>query len=227
MLYALLLLGLIPVVLLPEYLAKDEEPIDMDEHETMDPQGEDLLAEPVSLDPIIEDDEPGDQTDPDEGVIPPTVDDDIGETVLAPVIENDQPSDPNQPPPEDIRAPVDENDAPPDPDAQDPNDVLAPVIEDDFDATLDPILEDDMAPEEYHFAYTGEPADIMGFDALEDVLVVRMLDSEPDATLDTTVDVSENGQDSLVHVDGALVAVIRDEAGVALDQIQIEIGDSV
>jgi hypothetical protein len=164
MLYAMLLLGLIPAVLLPDFMAESDDeiednmlnagsveaPVNLLEDPTNLPSGE-------PLDPAIEDDDAWEADELEEAARTPEIEDDLPNADMAeldPVIEDDLP--PVDPPTElgRVLSPVIEDDSDqgyPDPDAAA---ILSPVIEDDiaFDGTretpLPPIIEDDLANQE-------------------------------------------------------------------------------
>lgn len=185
MLYAMLLLGLIPAVLLPDFLAEqddelDDEPFQHDSQDAPvslldDPDEAALEEEPEpghaaaadSLDPVIEDDILID-TEPGDDGLPPVIEEDQQEdelVVLDPLIEDDMP--PAEPPEitGEVLAPVIEDDSDegyPDPDEAE---ILTPVIEDDVavddpdEEPLAPVIEDDPA-----MAEDGERSDPLAED---------------------------------------------------------------
>lgn len=103
--YAILLLGLLPLAMLPgnEAPTPDDEP-DPDEDDAAGPPGDLLGSHEDGLDPTIEDDVPGDPDQPVVEGLGPTIDDDAPPdpgtdpvAVLDPTIEDDSPSETAEP----------------------------------------------------------------------------------------------------------------------------------
>lgn len=237
MLYALLLLGLIPVALLPDYLAEQDDGEDRggEPEERLDTPTNllDVLPESTdqALEPVVEDDPPGDPEE-DEAALPPVVEDDEPEpevTVLDPVIEDDEPGAPPTGDPDEVLAPVIEDDADPAYPEPDPDDVLPPVIEDDVasdGADSEPLspVQDLLAGDGGAWLNAsdlaaGSYAEISGFEAGTDVLHITF---DPDYELpdfDVTIGPSDDGADSEVLVGGTLIAILLDAPDVPIEDI--------
>ncbi len=257
MLYAMLLLGLIPAVLLPDFLStQDASPENGDEPVHSPDNTVDLLDDPdetgreIPLEPVIEDDEAGEEG-ADELVLQPIVEDDLPEaevTVLYPVIEDDLPSPTPPGDPEDALAPVVEDDI--DQGYSDPpaEDVLQPVIEDDIagegstDQPLPPVIEDDVAATDTAAPQVeddepstseawldasdlaaGSYAEIEGFEVGTDVLRISLDQDHGLPHLDVDVELAANGTDTEVLIGDTLFATILDATGVSPQDIIVQI----
>lgn len=222
MIYALLLLGLLPVVFLPEPAVDSEE--ESDDLEPIFDASTDMFDEPEDsvLEPVIEDDVSSDTDDPNSDPLDPIVEDDFDAT-LDPVIEDDLPSDTIDP--DDVLAPVIEDDVATI-DKPDPDEILAPVIEDDVagdDTGLAPIIEDDAIPTSaMMLATVSEPALVEEFDAKQDVLVVQLEPGLSDGPLDVETEPSADGEDTLVYIDDILVATLEGAADVDPTRIYVQ-----
>ena len=239
MLYALLLLGLIPAVLLPDYLAEGEAEVDapVDPQEMQEAPG-DLLddlpgTQEAALLPTVEDDVADGMGETDEG-LPPLDEDDQQEpvvVVLQPVIEDDQPAPPGGT--EEGLAPVVEDDIDQGYTNPDPNEILPPVIEDDV-AADDP----DGAPlvpvDEIEAGETatwlnaselgaGNYVEMSGFEVGTDVLNITFDPDHGLPGLTVSVQSSEDGNDSEVLVGGSLIAVLMEAADVPVEDIIVAI----
>ncbi len=155
MIYAILLLGLIPAVFLPDILTEDDDAGDGPAESSAHPeQVVDLLdfAAEAPLPPVVEDDAASGEA-VTEDVLPPVIEDDTTpEEALLPVIEDDLP--PSDPPGdvEEALSPVIEDDVAQGGPQPDPDQILQPVIEDDVarvapdGPALTPVIEDDAPP---------------------------------------------------------------------------------
>ncbi len=241
MLYALLILGLIPAVLLPDFLAEQDDGADRGDHpeEPLDVPANllDDLPEPVEevLIPLDEDDLSGDPGD-DEPALLPLDEDDVPEpevTVLDPVIEDDQPSTAPPDDPIEVQEPIIEDDTDQGYADPDPDDVLPPVIEDDVasDAAgqepLPPVHEIEASE---HGAWldasdlaSGSYAEISGFEVGTDVLHITFDPDHDLPDLDVTLRASEDGEDSEILIGGTLIAVLLDAADVPVEDIIVTI----
>jgi len=242
MMYALLLLGLIPAVFLPDFLAEQSD----DAGDSLEPvESNDasvnlldtLNAEPPeeALQPVLDDDL-SDFEDEIEDPLPPVIEDDVLEpetAVLLPVIEDDLPSEPPQDGQEEALAPVIEDDT--DPGYTDPpaDEVLAPVVEDDTanqtaqDEALLPIEAIEAGDNETWLNASdlvdGSYAEISGFDVGLDVLNISFDPDHALPSLDVTVRASEDGADSEVLVGDTLIALLVDAPDVPIEDIIVTI----
>jgi len=235
MVYALLLLGLLPAVFLPDF-GTSEEDEDAQEPDQYPQPETDLISQLLergdqdTLDPVIEDDtETGDGADPADPLLP-VIEDDIS-TVLEPIIEDDSPNDTPTDPDDEILQPTDEDDiasaGAPDPD---PDDILAPIVEDDLpaDSAVLPSIESDTNSEEF-LVYMNEnnevlPVFVEGFDIGADIIQVSV---DPDVPLDSvlvTSEISPNGQDTNVSMNGVVIAVLPDVTDFDPLSVQMVIG---
>lgn len=242
MVYALLLLGLVPLAFLPDiFSGGDEDTEDETEPQNIDPNddggllsGIDLGTTDDVLPPLIEDDDPSADADRDGEILDPLIEDDTSgaDTVLPPVIEDDIAGDSTGTDPEDVLSPVIEEDTAGDSTGTDPSGVLPPVIEDDIakgdgDVLL-PVAEDDPAPVGAFSApievTQTTPAEITGFDATEDILCVTINPDFMDGPLNVVTPPSADGEHTLVYVDEMLIATLNASAKLDASHIYIDNG---
>lgn len=196
-----LLLGLLPLMFLPDFLDQDHDSADA---EPPLPPGHLPLDGEFSTNYINLLDDP----DPD----PDTEVDD--ETALLPVNQDDPPDDGTQnPDPQDILPPVDEDDVatPPDGDAEDP---LQPVDE------IDSLSADTWVnfDNDARLGYSK----IEGFQAGQDVLHVMIDPASASENPDVEVRTTADGRDSLIFVEQHLVAIFINSTGVTVADIIVE-----
>lgn len=247
MIYALVLMGLLPVVLLPDLLSDDdagdeaEEPMDNGERTTAlidppdDADTDDANTDEADADAPVRSDDPSGQpyvaeAGPGDDTTEPDDPDDLEDIALLPVIEDDLPQMPTDTPEEALEPVIEDDEAQA---GRDPEDGIDPNPGDDSDQPV--VVETSLAPahtapaeedEEWVFASDladGQPAEISGFEVGKDVLRIQI---DPDHELsDLTVSVkeSEDGVDSEVSVGGQLLAILRDAPGVLPSDIALEI----
>ncbi|MEE9427571.1 MAG: hypothetical protein V3V25_05410 [Paracoccaceae bacterium] len=196
---ALLLLGLLPLMFLPDMLDSDADSGDGPE----DSSGSESPGN-------------GDGSGDDSSLLDDPVDDGSEPDVLAPNDEDDLPDDGNQnPDPDDVLAPVDEDDVL-SPSGGNGGDVLLPVDQIESDADTIWINFNDDAGLGY--------SEIEDFQAGQDLLHVLI---DPDAIigeLDVEVIQSESGLDSMVYVEQQLVAILKGAPNATLIDVVVEIG---
>lgn len=241
MIYALLLLGLLPAALLPDFLSGNDDDAE-DEYDPQDNESavdDSLLAgygddgSDEVLGPVIEDDDATDNANPDGEILDPVIEDDASETdvVLTPVIEDDFPTDTPQTDPAEVLVPVIEDDTATGGTDPDPSEVLTPVIEDDYAAgsgdedVLPPVIEDDPGPVGMSSGAievtATSPAEITDFDARVDILQVTINPAYASGQLDVVTAPSEDGQDTLVYVDEMLIATLKTSSNLDTSHVVI------
>ena len=199
---AFLLLGLLPLMFLPDLLDNggDGEQADYDLPPSPLPIGGDPQDDAISL-----------LDDPDRNT-------DAGDTdaALAPVNQDDPPDDGSQnPDPQDILLPVDEDDVATLPDG-DAGNLLLPVDQISSEANTIWINFDDDAGLGY--------SEIEDFQAGLDVLHVLI---DPDSVigeLDVEVRTAEDGLDALVFVEQQLVAILKGAPEATVADVIVEFG---
>ena len=206
----LLFLALVPLAFLPSVMsAPDDDPADdpMAGHDP-GPSGEASADEASASGDLLgigdgEDEPQGSGANDSEGE----------EAVLQPLDEDDTPPDPPQPVDEEsIVSPLDEDDSYR---GEGPDSGLLPI--DDIDSDL----------QEYWLS----PADdggidhvvIDSFDPAQDILQVVLDPSLVEGTLDVDVQLSDDGQDSLVFVENQLIAVLKGAVGVSSANIHVHL----
>ncbi len=221
MLYALLLLGLLPE-LLAEGEADRDAPVEPEEMEASPGDLLDTLHGPQDalLDPIIEDDVADGVGETDEPFLPLEEDDQMPHevAVIEPAIEDDLSLPPGDP--LEGLQPVVEDDVQQGYSDPDPEDVLAPVIEDDVATNSQdaaPLLQVDEieAGENATWLNAGElgagnHVEISRFDVGADVLNLTFDADLGVPGFSVSVLPSEDGLDSEVLVGGSLIAVLID-----------------
>jgi len=204
---AFLLLGLLPLMFLPDMLDSGDE-------------AEDATPETLPIIPLADGDFADDQPDllddpetPDPHDDDPTEDDDP--TALAPNDEDDLPDDGSQnPDPLDVLAPMIEDDVETPP--NDEEDALLPV--DQIETDADGIwvnFEDDAG-----LGYS----EIEDFQAGQDVLHIVINPNSIVGDLDLEVLAAANGLDSEVYLEQQLVAVLKGAPDATMADIVVEIG---
>lgn len=204
MIYAILLLGLLPLAFLPDFLSSgsdDPEP-EPEAAGTGEGQG-DLLEEAGFVGASAG------QGDADEEGGAVGMGQESGTTLL-PVDEEDTPG--TAPPSGGILSPLDEDDQPGD--AAGGEVPLGPVIEIDSEAEDIWLNVDEFAGASY--------AEITRFDPGRDVLHLGFMEAPEGEGPELAVTPSEDGRDALVHLDGVLVAVLRNAPGATIDDIHID-----
>jgi len=236
MVYALLLLGLLPLAFLPDVLLGDS---DEEVENEMKPQGNEnddgllsgLGQGPADkiLQPLEEDDTLGGSSDPGEGIIDPVIEDDASSAdgVLPPLIEDDVPGDLPVPDTSNPLTPVLEDDTDDGEANPDPSEVLPPLMEDDVaDGSTDgdvllPVNEDD--PAQAIEATLTDPVEITGFDAQADILRVTINPVILSGLLDVTTIPSANGADTLIFVDKVLIATLNATTDLNASNVYIDV----
>ncbi len=209
MIYAILLLGLLPLAFLPDFLSSGpEEPEEEPEPATAGEEQGDMLEEAGFVGASAGQGDTGEE-DGAVGMESADMGQESGTTLL-PVDEADTPG--TAPPPGDILSPLDEDDQPGD--AAGGEVALGPVIEIDSEAEDIWLNVDEFAGASY--------AEITRFDPGRDVLHLGFMEPPEGEGPELAVTPSEDGQDALVHVDGVLVAVLRNAPGATIDDIHID-----
>jgi hypothetical protein len=214
MIYAILLLGLLPLALLPDFLSSgsdDPEP-EPEAAGADEGQGDLLLEAGFGLAPAG----PGDAAN--DGELPG--DDETpggsggmgqaGGATLLPVDEADSPG--TAPPPGGILPPLDEDDQPGE--GAGGEVPLGPVIEIDSEAENIWLNVDEFAGASH--------AEVTRFEPGRDVLHIGFMEAPEGDGPELSVMPSEDGNDALVLVDGVLIAVLRNAAGATAEDVHLD-----
>ncbi|MGR3292093.1 MAG: hypothetical protein ACU0C9_12990 [Paracoccaceae bacterium] len=202
---AFLILGLLPLIFLPDLMHGDSDDNDAstDQVNQFSPDHGDNLNEIASLldDPAEDGAGESDAAEID---------------VLAPVDEDDLPDDGTQnPDPSSVLAPIDEDDESIPPDSEE-GEVLLPV--DQIESEADSIwvnFNDDAG-----LGYS----EIKDFQAGQDVLHVLVEPGSIIGDLDVDLQVSDDGLDALVYIEQQLVAILKGAPTATAADIIVEIG---
>ena len=213
--FALIFLGLIPLMFLPDSVGADHDDGDTGDSPLPDLPPPVSMPEPSDLPNAVETIQPTDppeedgQGDGQGEVVEPGIAD-----ILDPVIGIDVPDPDSQDPlPETILAPADEIDTASGDDEPDPGNILLPV--DEFVSEGQEVWLN-LAEDEG----IGH-AEITGFEPGQDVLQISLPQDQLDDDPQVGVNPSEDGADGLVFIDNDLVAILKGAPVASQDDIRL------
>ncbi len=217
MIYAILLLGLLPLAFLPDFLSSGSEGPEADPEPAGAGEGQgDMLEEagfggtPAGPGNGLGEGGTSGMGPEDSGQEGAGHGPESGATTLLPVDEQDAPG--TAPPAGGILPPLDEDDLPGDAAGNEAS--LGPVIEIDSEA-------EDIWLNVDEFAGASH-AEITRFDPGRDVLHLGFMEAPEGDAPEISVMPSEDGNDSLVYLDGVLIAVLRNAPGATADDIHVD-----
>lgn len=203
MIYALLLLGLLPLALFPDGTPVEtgDDP-DASQGDDSSKGVGDLLDDPA--DDLLDDpDETEPGTDPGGDPIDPNIEDDVATD--------------EDPDPDDILPPVIDDDLPTPSDGAE-GEILDPVDQDDVETDVGEIIATLLD------GPAAVPVEIKDFDVGEDVLCLCLNPEVATDNPEIVMQTSDDGEDAEVYAGGALVAVLKGTPNATLADIHTQEG---